>query len=223
MLSGSCTLAWASSSEVMDATLGGTSTPAKEGEGPGWAALWLTDSAENECLFLAFFFPSPLRWPFPFPLDGEALGEGPGEQGPNGAGSELGPGPGEEEEKQVVDRSERRGEGEDKREERESSGVTFQSLGSHPEQVFVAFPRSFLLAAFQKTSSITIITYNSWPSETPFVGISISSKSFISSLLIQNTSSWKLRQEDVLHIQRDTHTTQISSSPAGPPSLSSHC
>lgn len=35
MLSGSCTLAWASSSEVMDATLGGTSTPAEEGEGPG--------------------------------------------------------------------------------------------------------------------------------------------------------------------------------------------
>lgn len=57
-----------------------------------WAALWLTDSAENECLFLAFFFPSPLRWPEPFPLDGEALGEGPGVQGPNGAGSELGPG-----------------------------------------------------------------------------------------------------------------------------------
>lgn len=40
MLSGSCTLAWASSSEVMDATLGGTSTPAEEGEGPGWAASW---------------------------------------------------------------------------------------------------------------------------------------------------------------------------------------
>lgn len=38
MLSGSCTLAWASSSEVMDATLGGTSTPAEEGEGPGWDA-----------------------------------------------------------------------------------------------------------------------------------------------------------------------------------------
>lgn len=57
-----------------------------------WAALWLTDSAENECLFLAFFFPSPLLWPEPFPLDGEALGEGPGEQGPNGVGSELGPG-----------------------------------------------------------------------------------------------------------------------------------
>lgn len=57
-----------------------------------WAALWLTDSAENECLFLAFFFPSPLRWPEPFPLDGEAQGEGPGAQGPNGAGSELGPG-----------------------------------------------------------------------------------------------------------------------------------
>lgn len=57
-----------------------------------WAALWLTDSAENECLFLAFFFPSPLRWLEPFPLDGEALGEGPGEQGPSGAGSELGPG-----------------------------------------------------------------------------------------------------------------------------------
>lgn len=35
ILSGSCTLAWASSSEVMDATLGGTSTPAEEGEGPG--------------------------------------------------------------------------------------------------------------------------------------------------------------------------------------------
>ncbi|TNN52821.1 hypothetical protein EYF80_036995 [Liparis tanakae] len=125
MLSGSCTLAWASSSEVMDATLGWT----KEGEGPGcqkqeccyshrsvrgalgsdelmrtgweisilclllsWAALWLTDSAENECLFLAFFFPSLLRWADPFPLDGDALGEGPGEQGPSGAGSELGPG-----------------------------------------------------------------------------------------------------------------------------------
>ncbi len=57
-----------------------------------WAALWLTDSAENECLFLAFFFPSPLRWAAPFPLDGEAQGEGPGVQGPNGAGSELGPG-----------------------------------------------------------------------------------------------------------------------------------
>lgn len=57
-----------------------------------WAALWLTDRAENECLFLVFFFPSPLRWPEPFPLDGEALGEGPGGQGPNGAGSELGPG-----------------------------------------------------------------------------------------------------------------------------------
>lgn len=57
-----------------------------------WAALWLTDSAENECLFLAFFFPSPLRWPEPFPLDGDAVGEGPGVQGPNGAGSELGPG-----------------------------------------------------------------------------------------------------------------------------------
>lgn len=40
MLSGSCTLAWASSSEVMDATLGGTSTPAEEGEGPGWDASW---------------------------------------------------------------------------------------------------------------------------------------------------------------------------------------
>lgn len=57
-----------------------------------WAALWLTDSAVNECRFLAFFFPSPLRWPEPFPLDGEALGEGPGEQGPRGGGSELGPG-----------------------------------------------------------------------------------------------------------------------------------
>lgn len=57
------------------------------------ALLWLTDSAENECLFLAFFLPSPLRWlpPFP-PLDGEAQGEGPGVQGPNGDGSELGPG-----------------------------------------------------------------------------------------------------------------------------------
>lgn len=57
-----------------------------------WAALWLTDSAVNEWRFLAFFFPSPLRWPEPFPFDGEALGEGPGEQGPSGAGSELGPG-----------------------------------------------------------------------------------------------------------------------------------
>lgn len=56
------------------------------------AVLWLTDSAENECLFLAFFFPSLLRWPEPFPLDGEAQGEGPGVQGPNEAGSELGPG-----------------------------------------------------------------------------------------------------------------------------------
>lgn len=56
-----------------------------------WVALWLTDSAENECLFLAFFFPSPLRWPEPFPLDGEAQGEGPGVQGPKGTGSELGP------------------------------------------------------------------------------------------------------------------------------------
>lgn len=57
-----------------------------------WAVLWLTDSAENECLFLAFFFPSPRRWPAPLPLDGEAHGEGPGAQGPSGAGSELGPG-----------------------------------------------------------------------------------------------------------------------------------
>lgn len=57
-----------------------------------WAALWLTDRAVNEWRFLAFFFPSPLRWPKPFPLDGDALGEGPEEQGPNGAGSELGPG-----------------------------------------------------------------------------------------------------------------------------------
>lgn len=57
-----------------------------------WAVLWLTDSAENECLFLAFFLPSPLRWLAPFPLDGEAQGEGPGVQGPNGDGSELGPG-----------------------------------------------------------------------------------------------------------------------------------
>lgn len=38
MLRGSCTLAWASSSEVRDATLGGTSTPAEEGDGPGWDA-----------------------------------------------------------------------------------------------------------------------------------------------------------------------------------------
>lgn len=38
MLRGSCTLAWASSSEAMDATLGGTSTPAEEGEGPWWDA-----------------------------------------------------------------------------------------------------------------------------------------------------------------------------------------
>lgn len=57
-----------------------------------WAVLWLTESAENECLFLAFFFPSPLRWLAPLPLEGEAHGEGPGVQGPNGAGSELGPG-----------------------------------------------------------------------------------------------------------------------------------
>lgn len=57
-----------------------------------WAVLWLTDSAENECLFLAFFLPSPLRWLALFPLDGEAQGEGPGVQGPNGDGSELGPG-----------------------------------------------------------------------------------------------------------------------------------
>lgn len=57
-----------------------------------WAVLWLTDSAENECLFLAFFLPSPLRWLAPFPLDGEAQGEGPRVQGPNGDGSELGPG-----------------------------------------------------------------------------------------------------------------------------------
>lgn len=56
------------------------------------ADLWLTDSAVNEWRFLAFFFPSPRRWPEPFPLDGEALGEGQGEQGPSGAGSELGPG-----------------------------------------------------------------------------------------------------------------------------------
>lgn len=35
MLSGSCTLAWASSSEVRDATLGGRGTPAEEGDGPG--------------------------------------------------------------------------------------------------------------------------------------------------------------------------------------------
>lgn len=35
ILSGSCTLAWASSSEVRDATLGGSGTPAEEGEGPG--------------------------------------------------------------------------------------------------------------------------------------------------------------------------------------------
>lgn len=58
-----------------------------------WAVLWLTDSAENECLFLAFFLPSPLRWLAPLPLEGEAHGEGPGVQGPSGAGSELGPGP----------------------------------------------------------------------------------------------------------------------------------
>lgn len=57
-----------------------------------WAALWLTESAEKECRFFAFFFPSPLLWPEPFPLDGEAVGEGPGVQGPRGAGSELGPG-----------------------------------------------------------------------------------------------------------------------------------
>lgn len=57
-----------------------------------WAARWLTDRAENECLFLAFFFPSPRRWPEPFPLDGEEQGEGPGAQGPSGVGSELGPG-----------------------------------------------------------------------------------------------------------------------------------
>lgn len=35
MLSGSCTFAWASSSEVKDATLGGRGTPAEDGEGPG--------------------------------------------------------------------------------------------------------------------------------------------------------------------------------------------
>lgn len=35
MLRGSCTFAWANSSEVRDATFGGTSTPAEEGEGPG--------------------------------------------------------------------------------------------------------------------------------------------------------------------------------------------
>lgn len=52
----------------------------------------MTDSAENECLFLAFFFPSLRRGPEPFPLDGDALGEGPGVQGPGGVGSELGPG-----------------------------------------------------------------------------------------------------------------------------------
>lgn len=57
-----------------------------------WATLWLTDRAENECRFLAFFFPSPLRWLEPFPLGGEALGEEPRAQGSNGAGSELGPG-----------------------------------------------------------------------------------------------------------------------------------
>lgn len=35
MLSGSCTLAWANSSEVRDATLGGSGIPTEDGEGPG--------------------------------------------------------------------------------------------------------------------------------------------------------------------------------------------
>lgn len=57
-----------------------------------WVVLWLTDRAENECRFLAFFFPSPLRWPEPFPLGGEAIGDDPRLQEPRRAGSELVPG-----------------------------------------------------------------------------------------------------------------------------------
>lgn len=57
-----------------------------------WVVLWLTDRAENECRFLAFFFPSPLRWPEPFPLGGEATGDDPRLQDPRSAGSELVPG-----------------------------------------------------------------------------------------------------------------------------------
>lgn len=40
MLRGSCTLAWASSSEVKDATLGGSGSPAEERDGPGGDASW---------------------------------------------------------------------------------------------------------------------------------------------------------------------------------------
>lgn len=137
-----------------------------------WAALWLTDSAENECLFLAFFFPSPLRWPEPFPLDGEAQGEGPGVHGPNGAGSELGPGT-------LVgvglsisisclavsfNWEEKRG----KFQVLDFRLLWFTSITRRKECVYVAFPHLFLLAAFQ-TSSKTIITYNNWSSETSSV------------------------------------------------------
>lgn len=54
MLSGSCTLAWASSSEVIDATLGGTSTPAEEGEGPGCDASCKQRESHTLSQFLKF-------------------------------------------------------------------------------------------------------------------------------------------------------------------------
>lgn len=137
-----------------------------------WAALWLTDSAENECLFLAFFFPSPRRWPEPFPLDGEAQGEGPGAQEPNGAGSELGPGA-------LVGvglsisisclavsfNCEERGREEEVRVLALSPRWCTSMTTSRGEVCLCGLFFSFSLAAFH-TSSITIITYNNQSSET---------------------------------------------------------